>query len=85
MGVEFFNAVDGSEYSCMVKSIKEICACYGIYPMLTACFREYEIWCAALVKRIRLYGYKNAGKLGKKGLAMETGRWNVRDTVGKLI
>lgn len=53
--------------------------------MLTEWFRKYEMRRAALVKRIQLHGYKNVGKLGKKGLAMETGRWNVRDTVGKLI
>jgi len=53
--------------------------------MLTEWFRKYEMRRAALVNRIRLHGYKNVGKLGKKGLAMETGRWNVRDTVGKLI
>jgi hypothetical protein len=53
--------------------------------MLTEWFHKYEMRRAALVRCIRWYGYKNVGKLGKKGLGMEIGRWNVRDAVGKLI
>ncbi len=57
-----------------------------IILMLIAWFKAYEEQRAALVARIRVFGYKAMGKLGSRQVSMRNARnENMQDMVGNLV